>query len=142
MKLLFLLIFFIFLCSLCSIELKMFQILAPVHTPDFINYCPILFVFAFLFVFYSIIIYKYFHNFSSRPVQLYLFFQIYLIFLICWCVLSELAYLNTSYLFILICFPLYTAFEILVLLKFKLIYISDYAAEFCHEDYILQFWSD
>ena len=142
MKLLFLLIFFIFLCSLCSIELKMFQIFAPVYTPDFINSCPILFVFAFLFVFYSIIIYKYFHNFSSRQVQLHLLFQIYLIFLICWCVLSELAYLNTSYLFILICFPLYTAFEILVLLKFKLIYISDYAAEFCHEDYILRLWSD
>ena len=75
--------FLIFLYSLCSIELKMFQILAPAHTPDFINSCPILFVFVFLFIFYSILIYKYFHNFSSRQVQLHLLFQIYLIFLIC-----------------------------------------------------------
>ena len=139
MILLFLLIFFIFLYSLCSIELKMFQILAPAHKLDFINSCLILFVFVFLFIFSSILIYKYFHNFSSRPVQLHLLFQIYLIFLICWCVLSDLAYFYTSHLFILIFSPLYTAFEILVLMKFKLIFISDYATECCSEDHILQF---
>ena len=53
--------FLIFLSSLCSIELKMSQILAPARIPDFINSCPTLFCFCILFVF---LFYSYLQIFS------------------------------------------------------------------------------
>ena len=56
--------FLIFLCSLCSIELQIFQIFAPVHTPNFIHsYFTFLFSY-FCFVFHYIVIYNCFHNFQ------------------------------------------------------------------------------
>ena len=63
-KLLFFAHFLIFLCSLCSIELQIFQIFAPVRTPNFIHSYFTFFVFIFCFISHYIVIYNYFHNFQ------------------------------------------------------------------------------
>jgi len=70
--------FLIFLCSLCSIELQIFQIFAPFHTPNFIH-SYFTFLFSFFVLFFIILLFTtVFIIFISHYKQHHLLFQIFL----------------------------------------------------------------
>ena len=70
--------FLIFLCSLCSIELQIFQIFAPVRTPNFIH-SYFTFLFSYLVSFHIVLLFTtIFLIFILYYKQHHLLFQIFL----------------------------------------------------------------